>query len=442
MTAAPTALVAADPRVRSLPFYYGWVMVVVAALTMVATLPGRTHGLGMVTERLLADTRLGIDRVQFSDINLWATLLGAAFCLPCGRLLDRYGVRAVLMVVVVALAGVVLAMTQLTGWLWLFVAITLTRGFGQSALSVVSIAMVGKWFTRRSGVAMAAYSILLSLGFIGASLAAKPYATADWRVVWSSMGFALIFGLVPLGWLLTKNSPESCGLVVDGDTNAVGGNADGSPNGMTLNEAIRSPAFWIFGLASSTYGLISSGLSLFNESILKERGFEASVFYDVLALTTGIALATTLFAGWLARRAWIGRLMAGSMAVLAASLCWLPHVVRYDEVVLYATGLGISGGIVTVVFFSVWGQLFGRAHVGRIQGAAQMLTVLASAVGPKMLAECQARTGSYAAMFYALAGTCVLLSVAAWFVSLPNPEGSRKGAGDVTRSVSEGERSK
>ena len=47
---------------------------------MVATLPGRTHGLGLITEPLLAD--LGLDRVPFAALNFWATLLGAAFCLP------------------------------------------------------------------------------------------------------------------------------------------------------------------------------------------------------------------------------------------------------------------------------------------------------------------------------------------------------------------------
>ena len=57
---------------------------VVAAAAMVATLPGRTHGLGLVTEPLLAD--LGLDRVPFAALNLWATLLGAAFCLPVGWL--------------------------------------------------------------------------------------------------------------------------------------------------------------------------------------------------------------------------------------------------------------------------------------------------------------------------------------------------------------------
>ena len=41
-----------------LPFYYGWVNVAVAALAMVGTLPGRTQGLGLITESLLADLQM------------------------------------------------------------------------------------------------------------------------------------------------------------------------------------------------------------------------------------------------------------------------------------------------------------------------------------------------------------------------------------------------
>jgi hypothetical protein len=71
--------------------YYGWVNLAVAALAMVATLPGRTHGLGFITEPLLHD--LAIDRVVYGTINFAATLLGAVFCLPFGWLVDRFGVR-------------------------------------------------------------------------------------------------------------------------------------------------------------------------------------------------------------------------------------------------------------------------------------------------------------------------------------------------------------
>jgi MFS family permease len=69
----------------------------------------------------------------------------------------------------------------------------------------------------------------------------------------------------------------------------------------------------------------------------------------------------------------------------------------------WATAMGLGGGVMTVLFFSVWPRVFGRAHLGQIQGAAQALTVLASALGPLLLAWCVEWTGSYGAMFRLLA---------------------------------------
>ena len=54
-------------------FYYGWAVLMVAAMAMVGTLPGRTQGLGLITEPLLQDLR--ISRVDYARINLWATLI-------------------------------------------------------------------------------------------------------------------------------------------------------------------------------------------------------------------------------------------------------------------------------------------------------------------------------------------------------------------------------
>src|SRR6202043_2210097 len=101
------------------------------------------------------------------------TLLGAAFCLPFGKLLDRFGTGRVLTAVALALGGVVLSMSHISGEPLLFVTIALTRGLGQSALSVVSLAIVGKWFTRRVGQAMGIYSLLVGLGFIAAFAALR-----------------------------------------------------------------------------------------------------------------------------------------------------------------------------------------------------------------------------------------------------------------------------
>lgn len=53
---------------------------------MVATFPGRTQALGLITEPLLGD--LHLDRVTYAQFNLWASLLGALFCFPAGWALN------------------------------------------------------------------------------------------------------------------------------------------------------------------------------------------------------------------------------------------------------------------------------------------------------------------------------------------------------------------
>jgi MFS family permease len=182
---------------------------------MVGTLPGRTQGLGLITESLLGDLKL--DRVAFAQINLVATLLGALACLGFGRLIDRFGSRAVLTALALGLGGVVLGMARVSTVAWLIVAITLTRALGQSALSVASLSVVPQWFSRRLPLAMAFYTVVLSMGF----MAAFPWVgyvvqQQGWRVAWNGIGWALLLGLAPLAWIFVRRSPESCGLEVDG----------------------------------------------------------------------------------------------------------------------------------------------------------------------------------------------------------------------------------
>ena len=187
-------------------FYYGWANLAVAALAMVATLPGRTQGLGLITEPLIADLHVG--RVTYATINLWATMIGALFCLPCGRLTDRLGSRVVLVTIVGGLGATVLAMTRMTDTTALWATITLTRGLGQSALSVVSLALVGKWFARRLNYAMGVFSLLVGIGFIAAFPAVgQAVLTFGWRVAWLGVGLALLVVVAPIGWLVVRDGP-------------------------------------------------------------------------------------------------------------------------------------------------------------------------------------------------------------------------------------------
>jgi MFS family permease len=415
---------------RDLSIRQVWVHVVVAALAMVATLPGRTHGLGLITEPLLQD--LALNRVEYATMNLWATLLGALFCLPCGWLLDRLGVRLVLTGVTLALSVVVIAMSRvqaaettsylvaMPSWLGggllpvtpLFLYILLTRGLGQSALSVVSLALIGRSAGRQSGLAFGVYSFVVAIGFMGAFSAAKvglEVGEVGWRTLWAGIG-ASVAGFSLVAVLTVRSTPA--------DSVPTGGTTAGEPPSATLGQALRSPTFWVFAIATSLYGAIAAGISLFNQSILEERQFDRSVFLSITALSPLVGLASNLATGWLATRMPLQRLLCGAMLGLAGALVLFPFVRTLAEVYAYAVLMGAVGGMVTVLFFAVWIQAFGPAHLGKIQGAAQMLTVLTSAVGPLLLASAKQHSGSYLPLCYLFAGVSAVLGMAAWFTSV------------------------
>ena len=73
------------------------------------------------------------------------------------------------------------------------------------------------------------------------------------------------------------------------------------------------------------------------------------------------------------------------------------------------------------MFFGVWRQCYGTAHLGSIQGAAQLLTVLASAAGPLVLTVGRDALGSYAGVVVRLAAVSGMLAVATWLVPVPSP---------------------
>jgi predicted MFS family arabinose efflux permease len=270
---------------------------------------------------------------------------------------------------------------------------------------------------RRLNLAMAVYTIALSIGFMLAfPLIGAMVLTRGWRAAWWMIGFALLAGLAPLALLLVRRSPESCSIEPDGEPAK---RSQVLPTDYTLSEALATPSFWVFGISSAIYGLIASGIALFNESILAERRFDASTYHRSLIIVALTSLVGNFLGGWIASKWKMNRLLSLAMILLAGSLVALPHVSTQLHVAIYAAVMGFAGGFVIVIFFSFWSAAYGRKHLGKIQGAAQAMTVIASALGPLVLAETHSRTGSYASVFYLLTVAVVVLALLAWFVKAP-----------------------
>jgi MFS family permease len=229
-------------------------------------------------------------------------------------------------------------------------------------------------------------------------------------MAWQQVSVALVLVVAPMAAYFTRTDKKSATVT----ENAVG-------TGYTLAQALRMPGFWVFGGAIALFGLVSAGLGLFNEAVLGERGFDARTFHVFLAVTTLFALAGQFLCGWLNQHCSLARMTGIALILYGAGLATLPLLTTRPQLWVFAGIFGVAGGMITVVFFSVWGQAFGMAHLGQIQGAAQMLTVFASALGPLLFAHCHARTGSYTPLLLALAPVVLVFAGACWRVRLSPP---------------------
>jgi MFS family permease len=312
-------------------------------------------------------------------------------------------------VITLALAGVVFGLSHLTGSLIiLLVLLTATRGLGQSALSVASITSVGRRFGKRVGMPMAVFSVLLSVFFAMAFvLVGYSVRQAGWRVAWRQVAVFLAFVIAPM--ILLFFHVKSPGAAEDSM----------ETSGFSAIEALQTAAFWVFAGSAALFNLVSSGLGLFNEAVLAERGFDQKTFHIFLGVTTLFSLVGQFMAGGLSRKISYRALIALGMGIYATGLALIPVVGTKPQLYMLSAVIGVAGGMIIVVFFAIWSEAFGRRHLGRIQGAAQFMTVISSALGPVLFAKAFDISHSYTPLLFTLAVVVLGVGITALNIKMP-----------------------
>jgi predicted MFS family arabinose efflux permease len=378
-------------------------ILLVASLTMVATLPGRTVGLGLITEQLLAD--LALTRSNFAELNLWATFIGSLFILGTGPALDR-SLRWTTTAVLAGFSGAVFWLANLSGPALLLLILILIRGLGQSSLSLCSVTIVGKNFQHKRSSAMGVFAVLTSLLFVGAiPSVGSMIVPLGWRKTW-----IILAGVVfAIGFIVAI-------LVRDPHLPGNRGNFDARTTGKTLREALKSPALWVLTIGIGIYYFAFTGITLFSESLVVSLDFSKDIRDWVLAIMMGSALISNLCCGWLAQRASVLGTFGGSMIIFSACLIGFPLASGSTGwIFVVAAALGIGSGAVTVIFFTGFADLFGNRNLGKIQGVAQAVTVGASGAGPLFFARSFESSGSYSTVFFTLAPLAMMAGIWAFY---------------------------
>ena len=369
-------------------FYYGWVIVCMAALGSFFSGPGQTYSNSVFIDEYIKS--FGWSRSEISSLYSIATLCSGILMMFMGRLVDKLGQRK-MMVIVSILLGAACFFNSLVVNTWMMaIGFFLIRLFGQGSMTLIPNTLVPQWFIQKRGRAMS----FLALGGV-ASAAFFPVANAwlikltSWQATWQIWGVLLIILFAPLAFFIVRNRPEDIGLHPDGKPiiNPKSKNRDqmissSQEDDWTLQEAMKTKTFWAVLICVGIPALVNTGITFHLLSIFGENQLTPQLAATVLSLMAIIGFPISFISGFILERVKTNILLIVVFVLEAATLLLLTNVNSVTLGILFGVLWGIGGGIERITLNIVWSNYFGRKHLGSISGVAMMVMVIGSACGP------------------------------------------------------------
>lgn len=424
------------PRVARTPFYYGWVVLIVAALANFTSAPGQTYTFSVFQDSFINDLQLSSTAI--STLYLFGSLTAAGMIIFIGRSLDRYGPRKMTVFSIVMLGVGAMWLSQVSSAWMLFVGFAIMRTMGQGALSLIPATVVSVWFVRKRPMALA----LMALGGAAASGIYPFYGATlidqfDWRTAWVVIAITGWVMLIIPAIVFLRTSPESIGLLPDGDSKKSIEDSDGSTRptlkteyNWTAKQATRSKVLWLLTFALAAQSLVGTGVAFQQVSIMTSKDLSIGAAAGVFGIMAPAAIGGQFLAGYLANRFAVRYLIAIGQIGLVSAMVLLLGTTELWHAYAYGVVLGTVQGFLMNLNQSVWPAYFGRKHLGSIRGITNFGTMASAAVGPLPLALSIDLTGSYTVGLFAYMALPPLCAMAALFAGNPSrpPRISRRAA--------------
>ena len=399
-----------------LPFYYGWMVVAVAFVTIAIGANSRT-AFSLLFPPILDET--GWSRGLTAGIFSFGFLASIPLAAGIGWLIDRLGPGFVMPLGAWTVAvGLILATFATTPW-----HLYLSMG-GLAVGASISLAFIGhgafipNWFARRRGLAMGVAASGVGFG----ALALFPWMQwildhYGWREACWMLALFLLAIVLPVNLLLPRRHPSELGLQPDGEETPAGagtpsGNQDGTETDAagpsrtsvewTLAGALRTAQYWYlwFGMFFALFAWYC--IQVHQTRFLLDVGFSPTTAAWALTLVSVTGIGGLIGLGHLSDR--IGREWGWTAACAGYVVCYalllvLEHVPNAVLMYVMVAAQGLLGYGIAALFGSVSADLYQGPRFGTIFGTLSLGAGLGAAAGPWAAGIVFDLGGSYAPAF-------------------------------------------
>jgi MFS family permease len=410
-----------------LPFFYGWLIVVVTFVTMAIGVNART-AFSLFFPPIISE--FGWERGVTAGAFSFGFVVSGAVSPLIGRMMDRFGPRGV-MELGVALMGGGLLLAPLTTQPWhLYLTIGVMVGAGSVCLGYSGQSLfLPNWFIRRRGLAMGLAFAGVGIG----SVTLLPWVQhmieqTGWRTACTAMGILVFAVLAPINFLLRKR-PEDIGLRPDGDAAPSATSAAPRSNVVdpvwaatdwTLRRALRTARFWWISLGYFCGLYVWYAVQVHQTKYLLDIGFSANVAVWALGVVSLLGIPGQIWLGHLSDRIgreWIWAISCAGFAICFAALIALKFAPVLPLVYLMIFTQGALGYGLTSVMGAVVLEIFQGKQYGSIFGTIMLAALAGGAAGPWATGLLYDLSESYTLAFAIGIAVSLLSAVAIWRAS-------------------------
>jgi MFS family permease len=421
-------------------FYYGWVIVGVAFVSMAFWLGIRTS-FSVFYVTLLENfpwspgASAGVQSIALLAYTILAPMVGG--------LIDRFGPRRIILPGILVLTlGLILCAT-IDSLAQFYILYGVIMGAGITSIGIVSYsAILAHWFEKKRGLANGIALSGMGVGtFVLVPLSQYLISTWGWRMTFIITGVLVLIILLPINGIFLRHKPGEVGQQVDGlktvrNPEKPKQNPQNQPIlrfEWTVKEALLSRRFW-FLMAFCFFAVTGVYIVLVhNVRFMVGQEISKMTAALVLALTGIISSGFRIFWGWLSDH--IGRESTFTIGILCACLgvvFLLLVETTHIKALVYGFSIffGMGWGVTAPMFMSISADLFRGRTFGLIYGILEAGIGIAGALGAWLGGFIFDKTQSYNLAFILV---IVSLVMAGFFVWLAAPRKFRLDKADCQR---------